>query len=167
MTKERKYKIHEVQPAAYLIEHPQSGKVYIGSTNKPGLRTSRHRTLLKGGRHDNPRLQAAYDQDPNLIIKVMPTADRDAAYALEQALVDQAMKEDRCFNYGTDVRAAMKGRPTTPETRAKQSLAKKGRKRDPALVEATAAALRGVPKSEEHRQKLSDEIGRASCRERV
>lgn len=132
-------KIHDEKPAAYLICHEATGKVYVGSAGKPGQRISRHKTLLKGNRHDNSVFQQLYNESDRLRQVVYPVVDREFAYRLEQALVDYYSEQGLLINIGLDVRAANRGRTASPETLAKMS-----------------AARLGVKLSEETRRKISE-----------
>ena len=46
----------------YRIHNLITNKDYVGLTNNPKRRESRHFTDLKYGRHDNPHLQRAYNK---------------------------------------------------------------------------------------------------------
>lgn len=124
---EGQLKIHDEKPGAYVIFHEATGRVYVGSSGKPGYRLSRHKTLLKGKRHDNPRFQELYDACDRLRHTVYLVADRDAAYELEQALIDYYNERGLLTNIGLDAKASNRGRVASDSTRAKQSVAKLGK----------------------------------------
>jgi hypothetical protein len=47
----------------YAIRHIASGNCYVGCTRNKSQRWTRHRTMLKHGKHHSKRLQSLWDQD--------------------------------------------------------------------------------------------------------
>lgn len=139
----------------YLIYHDKSRKVYVGSSGMPGLRTCRHMILLKGNRHDNPVFQKLYDEDSNFHFVYYTVDSRDAAYKLEQALVDYYFPTGNLINIGLDVRAPNRGRVASAETRAKQRAAKLGVARSEEAKRKVSEGMMGRLQSDETRLKLS------------
>lgn len=149
-------KTTEVRPAAYVLYHRTTDKYYIGSSETPGLRISRHLTLLKGGRHDNRFMQEAYNLDPEFVPNIYPTQDRNAAYDLEQKLIDHYTKIGRCFNIGiVDVRAPNKGRAIPDHVKEKLRIAKLGKPKSKEAIQKFIKAMTGRKRSEEDRLKIS------------
>lgn len=157
---EGQLKIHDEKPGAYVIFHEATGMVYVGSSSKPGLRLSRHKTLLKGKCHVNKAFQVAYDACNRLRHVVYLVADRDAAYELEQALTDYYVELTGVFNVAVlDVRKPGKGVACPPEHREAMSVARTGVKlsddvRRRISEGALAACWVRTPEQREHLSKL-------------
>lgn len=141
-------------PAAYVLKHIKSGKVYIGSSGMPGLRISRHLTLLRGKRHDNPRLQDAFNDDDKLEWVIYTVESREEAYAHEQALLEYY--RDVAFNYGDDVKAPMRGRETSDSAKLKQRLAKLGKRLTAEHIKKVREGMKGVVRTEAQKKHLSN-----------
>lgn len=157
---------------AYLMEHPATGKYYVGSSNDLVRRKSEHSIELRNGIHPCAGLQAAYAIDPTFKWTFWICETREFAYELEQQLLDQIFEKGiqlntapQAIHSGLGLKRSQewrdkiskrnknnqyaKGMKYTDEQRAANSARQKGKKRDPALVEATAAKLRGRPQSAE------------------
>jgi len=124
--------------AVYLLYQEGTRRVYVGSSGRPGLRSTRHFTLLKKGVHYNPEFQRVYNENPNFYRVFYTVGSREEAYDLEQALVDYYAPTGSLINIGLNVRLPNQGRIAAPETREKQRQAKLG-----------------VPRSDEARVKVS------------
>lgn len=141
--------------AVYLMYQEGTRMVYIGSSGMPGLRTSRHMTLLKGNRHDNPVFQALYNENPNFYCVYYTVGSREEAYTLEQALVDYYHPTGKLINIGLDVKAPNRGRIASAETREKQRLAKLGVARSDDAKRRVSEGMIGRVQSDETRKLLS------------
>lgn len=156
----------------YLMEHPATGKYYVGSSSDLLKRKSSHLSALSRGAHICTALQAAYTADPTFKWTFWICGTREYAYELEQQLLDQIFEKGIQLNTAPKAihpslgltrsqewrdkiskrnknNQYAKGMKYTDEQRAANSARQKGKKRDPALVEATAAKLRGRPQSAE------------------
>ena len=52
----------KISPGVYQVLNKQTGKRYIGESEIPNKRRKDHWSYLRGGYHDNPNLQKAYDK---------------------------------------------------------------------------------------------------------
>lgn len=140
----------------YLIYQEDTRMVYVGSSGMPGLRTSRHLTLLRGGRHENPVFQKLFNTNPNFYFVYYTVDTREDAYKLEQSLVDYYAGTGKLINIGMDVLAPNRGKVASAETREKQRIAKLGVARSEEAKQRVSEGMIGRVQSEETRQKLSD-----------
>lgn len=141
----------------YLITSETTGKVYVGSSNNTLLRWRHHRCRLRTGKHTNSHLQAhaaKYGVDDLRFEMVEAEPDSALRLALEQLMIT-ALYGRACFNQARDVRAPARGRSPTPEARAKQSAALKGRVRSPEHCARLRASMIGRGNTPEARAKMS------------
>lgn len=121
----------------YAITHVASGRTYIGSAINIGARWSCHRYGLSRGKHDNPRLQNAWNKYGReafafSVVELVP--DKADLIACEQKWIDDA---DPFYNI-LRVAGSMLGYVHSPETRARVSASKRGKR-------INAESRRGVP----------------------
>lgn len=108
----------------YRITGP--GRVYVGSSDDLPERWKKHLSLLRGGRHHNYRLQAAWAEHGEaafafrVIEEVVRVADLVAA---EQRQLDAALAAGPVYNLALDVRTPARGLIHTAESRLKMSAA--------------------------------------------
>jgi len=163
----------EELPCAYVLKHKKSGMMYVGSTHTPARRRTVHMSQLKRGVHHSDKLQAAFEDDKAFDFVIYTTDDRDAAYQLEQALIDHYLPTGKLLNVSSKAldplsgyelnevqkqrrRTLRLGAKSSPEHVAKISAALTGRKCDPAVAEAISAKLKGRPVSQEHADHLRE-----------
>lgn len=74
----------------YLIEHTESGKVYVGSTTNIKHRLWTHRATLRRGNHTNPYLQHAWDKygAPAFEMYLVEYSEKDRLQEREQFWMD-------------------------------------------------------------------------------
>lgn len=144
----------------YAIIHRDSGRWYAGQSINIKSRWQGHRQALRKGKHSNARLQRAWNKygEDAFDFVVLILAPVHLLNDLEQAYLDDP--ETSAFNIAKCAEASARGLIFTPETRAKMSAAKKGRKRGPMseetrakLSESMSGRKRG-PLTEEHRAKI-------------
>ena len=89
----------------YAIINKTNGKMYIGSSQKIGVRLDRHfRELEKGTHHCKP-LQADFTNRDDYTVKKIVVETREMAYELEQSLINQLVGEgDILYNVGLGVK---------------------------------------------------------------
>jgi hypothetical protein len=129
---------------------------YIGSSNDADYRRACHVTMLRKGVHPNPKMQAAWDAEPeNVRITVLRPLVRgkgetvqgflDKLRALEQELLDHYKGDERLVNLSMNSRG--------PDTRVDM----KAKWRDPVFREKMLSMLkkRGTP-SVQTRSKMSE-----------
>lgn len=117
-------------PGVYCVMINESGKIYIGSTINLLGRMSGHISKLRHNQHPQSKLQAAYNEDPEIQVWYCVTESINDAVNLEQYLVD-CFKDTTCLcNIGVvDVTKPQLGVPVTIEHRQKISDALSGKKR--------------------------------------
>jgi group I intron endonuclease len=123
----------------YSITCLANGWVYIGSSMSVRQRWTTHRSWLRNGTHKVPQMQADYDEygaEAFSYDLVSEVADADERYEREQEQITTALATGRCYNLSPSARDNT-GHRFTPEQSRKVS-----------------AALKGKPKSEEHRANL-------------
>jgi group I intron endonuclease len=130
----------EVTSGVYTITCTANGRRYVGSSSNIRNRWKAHRSWLRNGIHANYRLQfdwAEYGEEVFEFAVVAEISDTDERYAAEQSLMD--LHESAVHGYNRSPSAVdNSGRTLSAEHR-----------------QAISDAQRGVPKSEEHRRKLS------------
>lgn len=168
----------------YEIVNIRNGKRYIGSAVNFGARWKLHRIHLQRGAHHSPHLQASWDKhgaEAFAFNRIVICARRDLL-VYEQLAMDALHPE---FNVAK-VAGSCLGVRHSENTKRKISLMRmgnqhtlgyrhlpasiaklrskqlgvqsptKGKKRDPEAVAATAAAHRGMKRSEETRRRISE-----------
>lgn len=135
---------------AYLLIHVKSGRIYVGSGRDVWERRSHHIGQLQRGRHHNAELQRLYDEDDELNFEPTLTADREAAYDLEQDFLNQAFAKGIALNGSRHARATGTGRVHTAEERALRSQLMRGRFFSEDHRQRLSVALKGKAKSPEH-----------------
>jgi len=126
---------------AYCIHHRPSGMVYVGSTSEPRRRMTVHRRELGRGTHWNRPMQEAYDNDPDIYEVLYPVKDRDAAYELEQQLIDHFNEQGRLFNIDLNAKSNFDN-PAQMEGRRRQ--AQEARDKDWQVVHGDGVRYRSM-----------------------
>lgn len=136
----------------YAIVSP-SGRCYVGSSAYLRKRWSGHRAALKRGTHHSPALQRACDKYglDALRFEVLLNCERSALVHFEQEQID-ARRQEGTYNTFPNAGGAY-GFVTSPETRAKQSLAKLGRLKSPETRQRMSEYSKA--RSPEHLAKLA------------
>lgn len=146
------------QSGVYSITNTANGKVYIGSAVSIRGRLLYHRSYLRRGKHDNKHLQRSWDRhgEASFRFDVLETCDAGSVIEREQYWIDALGVTDRSKGYNICPAAgsAMRGRTHSEETRAKMSVANKG-KIPTAATKAAAEANRGKERSQEIRDKIA------------
>lgn len=163
----------EKKPGAYMLHNLQTGYGYVGSTHDLDFRVKTHQQLLKNGKHPNKRLQAQFDVNPNFDAVVLPLEDREVAFDLEQALLDEHALNPFLLNVSRDARyCRVPGLKHSDETKAKISAASKGNQYRLGHVpsEETKKKLReanaGKPIPDERRERIrQSHIGKTHSEE--
>jgi hypothetical protein len=108
----------------YRITGP--GRVYVGSSDNIPRRWKTHRAQLRGNRHHNYRLQAAWNEHGEAAFSwevVQVVADIAGLVTAEQSSLDAAMRSGPVYNLALDVRTPAYGLVHTTESRLKMSAA--------------------------------------------
>jgi group I intron endonuclease len=145
------------QPGIYLITHKESGKRYIGSAVRFDRRWGQHKYHLSRHKHCNDHLQNIYNKYgiDSLIFSVIEIVeDKTKLLEREQWYLDTWQPEiNICKVAGSQL-----GRRHSQDTKAKLSVANKGKSRAPFTEEHRAklsAANKGKSFTEEHKAKMS------------
>lgn len=111
----------------YLLTNDNTGEVYAGS-GYLAKRAKDHYYSLAAGKHKNARLQEAYNRDPNFQFHPVEVPDRDEAFDIEQAIIDEHKDNPLFLNMCTNARSgAAPGRRHSEETKEKIRRANTGR----------------------------------------
>lgn len=155
----------------YAIVNELNSKFYIGSSNDLVIRWRHHRSALRGNRHDNVHLQAAwnlYGEAAFVFVPLMTCPEHDLG-KIELGILEQlsppynmTRSVDGRYVASEQTRkklsAASKGRTVGPETRAKQSAAQKGRPCSAEKRAKQSATMTGRRLSEDHKRKIGDGV---------
>ena len=142
-------KRYPVGAGVYVIRCMTNKRFYIGSSGDVAVRLSRHFTLLRGGRHENPKLQNHFNKHGeeafqcDLLELVGPDGSLDAA---EQKWIDLYWRTGQLINIQRKA-----GRPPTfdelpPKVREEKR-------------EAHRRTSTGRPASERLRQLMRERVG--------
>jgi group I intron endonuclease len=139
----------------YRIENLANRKIYIGSSVDVHKRWDQHRSLLKSGKHGNNYLQHAWNKygEEAFVFDVLEYTDPTRLVAREDVWI--GCTRSLITESGYNIRLAYNSRlgsSSSEETRAKISVALKGRKKAPFSEEHKAklrAAKVGVKQSPE------------------
>lgn len=133
------------QPGAYIIHHPATGRMYVGSTGQIGARLICHKSHLGTGQHTCGPLQAAFQASPHIDFYICPVAAKKDAIFLEQQLANELQPLGLLFNIGVvDVTRPMFGLPATPQRieRVRQSVQKHYDNRSPERIQRDLERMR-------------------------
>ena len=141
----------------YVIANTKNGKVYIGQTsNGFNHRWKSHKNQLRGCYHSNPHLQAAWDKYGAKSFKFLVLEYCEIEQLNEREMHHIAIYKARGLAYNlTDGGEGTLGYIPTLETRAKMSVAQKGRKHTPETLAKISAGNKGKKMSHESRAKIS------------
>lgn len=82
----------------------EDNRVYVGSSQELDSRLKRHRRELQKGKHHNIKLQEYWNIHEALSLTTIGPMSRQAAYTLEQTLMDKFVAMGHCFNIGISVK---------------------------------------------------------------
>lgn len=99
------------QPGAYVLIHPQTRHLYVGSTDDLYERKYKHRWHIERGDHRNLKVRQHYAENPTDQIWFLTwfTKTRDDAYDLEQKFLDHSWGGEKSLNISPDARTSNKG----------------------------------------------------------
>ena len=156
----------------YLIQHLESGKVYIGQTISTYKRFSAHRTALKYGEHRNPYLQSAwtkYGKEAFVFFELASLSSREEADEAECFYISwfKALSLSYNINPGGSTREMspegrrrmvekLRGRTHTLESRQRISGGQKGRVHSEETKKKIGLRSRQKVMSPESRAKIAE-----------
>lgn len=136
----------------YKITCIPTGKIYIGSTNNLFRRWITHRRDLRGNYHRNSYLQHAWNKygETVFLFEVIEFCSIENLIPREQYWLDTLNPfGESGFNIAIKVDSGMRGRKASSETRAKLSIAHKGKKFSAERNAKISAAKLGQKRSPE------------------
>jgi hypothetical protein len=88
----------KIPPGVYQVLNKVTGEVYVGQSKIPNNRRSRHWELLRGGKHENPNLQEAYDKygKDAFVFKILEHCEPDKLLEREEHWINKFL--DNCYN---------------------------------------------------------------------
>lgn len=142
----------------YQIINRINGHRYVGSSINMSKRLGDHFSYLRCGRHDNPRLQRAFNKygAENFYSKVVELCSEELLEPREQHYLDNWKPE---YNIAKFAYAGMRGRKHSRASRRRMSEALKGRVLTEEHKARIAEAHRGkiqAPHTEETKRKMSE-----------
>lgn len=162
------------KPGIYVIQDLTDGKAYIGSSVNLKRRMNEHKYRLTHDRHNNIRLQRAFNNGNALNIVAIPviSEEKNNIRQMEQELLDEFHPKGLLYNVAKNVEAPAVGikpsaetiekcrlvnlgRKHTPETIEKNRQARLGAKQSPETIAKRVEKLKGVPRPEYVRQLIS------------
>jgi group I intron endonuclease len=147
------------EPGCYILNHLETGKFYIGSSNNLLKRHQNHNSYLRNEKHHVAALQELFNEDDGIHMEFVATNTREEAYTLEQQELDRFINHPDCLNAANSATNVWKPgtKVTSPETIGK--LREAALRRPSASVETRqklSKANAGIPKTEEHKQKIAE-----------
>lgn len=146
----------DIVAGVYEIVHKPTGKSYIGSTGNLGSRKGTNSSALRNGKHKNPNLQKAYNENPDIEFRILAIADnREEALDKEQKFLDERLPTGTLFNIAKDARSSFIGRSPSPEHIKRLALDAKNRECSIETREKLRQSRLGTKLSEETKAKIS------------
>lgn len=149
----------------YRLLNTVTQKSYVGSSLNIQARKYHHFYLLKAGKSHSPKLQNAYNKygADSFTFETLELCEVSELENCEVKWVVNLDSVQSGYNCSADVKCPTSGYKHSAETRQNMSEAQKKRKRTNEENQRSAdqirkynLSLKGVPKSEAHRQKISD-----------
>lgn len=169
----------ELKTGVYAIRCLKNNRVYVGSAARSFRhRWTRHRNELDAGTHHNKALQNSwrkYGAD-EFTFEILLICEPEECVEQEQRFLDELKATDKRFGFNAcpiagssrgfkhseetrrKLSESRKGRPISPEARAKSAATQRGRKRPPCSAEwreRLSKAGKGLRRSKETRARMS------------
>lgn len=131
-------------PCVYALFCKATGLPYIGSTVDLSTRLPTHLKRLREGWHHSRKLQRAWNKygEYSFCLSVLEFCPEGQLQEREQFHMD-AWEAYRCGYNCTPIAGSTRGYVQSEETRAKKSLAMKGRKQSPLHVQRRSQSMMG------------------------
>lgn len=138
-----------MESGIYTITNLESGRVYVGSAVNLKGRWVDHRKMLRGNRHRNPYLQAAWNKYGESVFKFQPILYCDKPFLIiwEQVAIDGHKSTcgwNNMYNFSPTAGSQL-GSRRSAASRARMSAAQKGR-----------PPRHTTPHSEESKRKMAE-----------
>lgn len=130
------------RPGVYSILNAKNGKFYIGSSLNWPRRVSRHKWMLRTGRHESGLLQGAWDRDGEgaFNFSLIESCTAETLLAREQLWINVLRSSERRYGYNVcEVAGTKAGVPASEYCKQRSSDFHLGR-----------------PKSEEHKARIRE-----------
>lgn len=113
----------------YRITNAVNNNFYIGSTKNSSVRFYRHKNDLRNNRHDNARLQHAWNLygEENFVFTIETECDVSLLVCEEQTRLNKFYGKKCCYNLSPSADRPNLGLPRSAETKRKISIATKGK----------------------------------------
>jgi group I intron endonuclease len=134
-----------------------NGHFYLGSSKNLDKREKKHKWHLERGDHHNSKMQNCWNKYQIFTFVILQKCEISELLLLEQNLIDKNFSNPKNINL-TPTAGSKLGYKTSAETRAKISLANKGKVISNEAREKMAAAKRGKVVSEQTRLKISESL---------
>ena len=145
---------------AYVIVHPLTRQVYVGSTENLATRKYKHLWHIKNGTHRNSKIKEAFQRNPveNVFFFIWPTNTRDEAYDIEQQFLDASINSDKSLNIASNARLNGKDVVRSPELRKRISKAVKEKWQDPNHRELKSRLAKEYMANSENKQRMIERV---------
>lgn len=118
---------------AYILVHPKTRQVYVGSTDDLYERRYKHFWHIKRNNHRNRKIREAFISTPSNTVYffIFPTVTREQSFDIEQKFIDSYIDNPKCLNIALDSRMSGKGIKFSEERKKQISSIVKEKWRDP------------------------------------
>ena len=141
----------------YCIENLINHKKYVGQSINISARFRRHKSYLRNNMHNNNHLQAAWNLygEENFIFYIIEECDECMLDEKEIFYISEFKLDNNEFGYNVEP-GGFYNRCISDETKKKISDSLSGRKLSDDHIAKIAAANRGKKRSDESKQRMSD-----------
>src|ERR1035437_2675922 len=155
------------QIGVYTLHNPKTDEFYIGS-GILGNRKSKPASYLKNNKHENYKLQRAYNKDPIFEFIGIPLenpelsreVNRELALKIEQELINQNFNNPVFLNIAKDVLKPMLGREISEEHKLKLKEAGIERMKDPVYKDKMVKLLQSGITEETYKKIGKSHLGK-------
>jgi group I intron endonuclease len=141
------------KPHAYILHHPESDKVYIGSSGNFHARHLKHKRYIRNKTHHCKELLSLCEDSDWIEFYVKPFNTRQEALDEEQRLLNQYFGKEYILNTAPNART-QEGLRHSPEAIAKMTATRNR----PEMIEASRQRMLGKPNTEEQKRKISESL---------
>lgn len=139
----------------YAIRNKENNKMYIGQSVNMGKRIQYHKTMLRNGKHFNPKLQNAFNKHGESRFEVVSMLEctKGELNQKEIEFIDKFNTTEEGYNICEGGNGST-GRPMSVKTKAKISRANKGRVHSKESRQRKSIAAKRMWKDPKHRKKI-------------
>lgn len=157
----------------YRITCLPTGRMYVGSSTQRQRRLQTHRWALRAGRHENSRLQRAWNKHGEAAFVFEHTAcafSRQDLEVLEQAAIEDVLRQGLGFNMNLDVLRPRLGTKMPQAAKDSLSKARRGVPLGPEKLARRRELMAGLPNpmqgrvhTEETKARISEKVRAAQA----